>query len=882
MKRGDTERIPTARSEGAGAVEKPECSGTTSKRERHWISGLKTPEKQDAGEKLLQGFEAFREAYGTVGVRRLTDRLKESGMITMRDVQKTMEDIPSREEFRTQLLDVLQQIGCLRKERNVWIADLDAIRSLSRKALKKFAFRQGGRFDPYFEQGFPYAAEEALSDLLVVSKEDWSAKKRTPIPLFYQPENSEAAFDPKRIRTTDAYLGYWMFRNMETPKDKPYPGLSTDAHFHETAIAALIYHPRFGNGRRTKDGSLLVYDPTKEKYVPITSKWFTHTIGFGAGSPKHTGDSLHTPVEFLLRHGQRLEASGTLKREDFRQNTIRASQDPDAKRMQFARAERTRISPSGEIMIYGVLHYLGRKFADGSYKVYEIAPDMGGIVRTDGKGNEKLEYTFTLYQPDDQRLSQLKFGKGKKRGRAGADLTNVRLVSETTAFRQDERIEAIRSRTLTENFQSLLHLSNDLWRAARIRLADLAPTSQSWIMEAAGMLTTAQQKEVVEFSKKYGLDGIRAFLSSSVDPDRQFTGFPALEKRLGPPLMRTILARYNEILRLSEQQTPSLIEEVFTDGSSPNIEREKLEREFVRRAAMILEDASKTSQEPKVLAEQILKRLDRYSADLVLFASVFKTAFKGKRRVPFEELKGVEFATKRPNELMDAEREDMLKIAEENWKDVQLKHAALTSLEEKLNECECDTRFYLLKKDGELIGFLRFDGLPDGSLYAGSLNISPAMRGSAIGEALLNEVLAREGSGRPVHAHADPRADVLTAYVERFGFVIEGTEDVEIKPGEIVKGVRIRKDPESYEKPASMDEALSQQRLLAMQAGHAHAPFAIQSYDLKRDADEMLGDIERETARGKAVTRFFENKDQPGSRVAVFDAPPAPSVSRAA
>lgn len=380
-----------------------------------------------------------------------------------------------------------------------------------------------------------------------------------------------------------------------------------------------------------------------------------------------------------------------------------------------------------------------------------------------------------------------------------------------------------------------------------------------------------------ELGKQTGLGGIRTYLAlSEAGLDARQT-LDRMKSELGERLYKAVIAQHNELLDLADTETARMRYELFENRENAyGFDDSAVRQNLLLRANRYIVHVNKTD------TDDIKRGFAGMRNNMILFASVFRNAFKGQRRVPFEELKGIELNTTPPKELTDAEREEMLRIAQDNWKDVKLKHAALKSLKEKFDANARDTRFYLLKKDNELIGFLRFDDLPDGSLYAGSLNISPAMRGSAIGEALLNEVIAREGKDRPIHAHADPRADVLTAYVERFGFVVEGTEDVKIKKGEIIKGVRIRKDPNSYRQPASMDGHLTQKQILAMQTGHEHAPFRVQTYDLKRDSNRMIRDIEQETGRGRAVTRFFENKNQPGSRVVVYDSPAAPAASRAA
>ena len=53
----------------------------------------------------------------------------------------------------------------------------------------------------------------------------------------------------------------------------------------------------------------------------------------------------------------------------------------------------------------------------------------------------------------------------------------------------------------------------------------------------------------------------------------------------------------------------------------------------------------------------------------------------------------------------------------------------------------------------------------------------PAYRGSAIGEAMMNEVLIEESRRAVLHATMDPRIDVGTRYVEDIGFLVTGVAE---------------------------------------------------------------------------------------------------------
>jgi len=78
-----------------------------------------------------------------------------------------------------------------------------------------------------------------------------------------------------------------------------------------------------------------------------------------------------------------------------------------------------------------------------------------------------------------------------------------------------------------------------------------------------------------------------------------------------------------------------------------------------------------------------------------------------------------------------------------------------------------DSRFYLYRKDGEIVTSARFENRADGNVYMGSFITSPKYAGGAMGQALLEVALQKELAAGPIHGVCDPS---LVPFYERFGF----------------------------------------------------------------------------------------------------------------
>lgn len=169
----------------------------------------------------------------------------------------------------------------------------------------------------------------------------------------------------------------------------------------------------------------------------------------------------------------------------------------------------------------------------------------------------------------------------------------------------------------------------------------------------------------------------------------------------------------------------------------------------------------------------ILDQLEHIKAEILLFASTFKV-LSNQSKIELTDLAGARFDIKLSGDLTDAERRQMQRIFAENRQGYS---SAL--FKETTNEFDsalhtANQEFQILCLNDEVLAFIRFDRLPNGNLYAGSLNVRPEARGSAIGSAMLQAALDRKAQEHNIEAVAYSQNPMLKHYTSDFGFQIAG------------------------------------------------------------------------------------------------------------
>ncbi|MDP2812209.1 MAG: GNAT family N-acetyltransferase, partial [bacterium] len=172
---------------------------------------------------------------------------------------------------------------------------------------------------------------------------------------------------------------------------------------------------------------------------------------------------------------------------------------------------------------------------------------------------------------------------------------------------------------------------------------------------------------------------------------------------------------------------------------------------------------------------ELLQSLERSKVEIELLAAILKAVKKNNQELSLDQLINLTLEVGNFGQALDTEdQEQILAIAQENWQqNPKLQKEVVSELRGELQDAH-KQKFYVLRYEGNIIGFVRFKEIALGQLYAGSLNIHSELRGLKVGEALMTETIDKEAEQNILQATASPRIQALSYYVERLGFVIDG------------------------------------------------------------------------------------------------------------
>lgn len=389
-----------------------------------------------------------------------------------------------------------------------------------------------------------------------------------------------------------------------------------------------------------------------------------------------------------------------------------------------------------------------------------------------------------------------------------------------------------------------------------------------------------EAQEAFATIKKFGTDSARTFLALESGENWEYLTDVILRiaDRYSETDARAIFAAYARLADLVHASTKELSEEVFVKAGPESFDRQKMDDDILRRAKDLLVGLGEPEAEP-LPPEQIERLLKRYESDAVLFASIFKTAFKGREgQVDFSEMRGLSLERRAPSDLTPAERAQMLTIFDENWSDQDpIAGVSFKAMLEKTSDpTNKDTHFYLLKRSDNIGAFLRFDHRDDlepRAYYGGSFNVAPALRGSAIGEAFFKRVTDQEAGEHTIYAHVIPDAVVGARYVED-GSLITGVDTIKIGDKETVELALRRDDRRQYR--------ARQSGLTTAELQKGIDGVRLESFRYPEDKDAFLAAIKKASASGEVVSRYWIDEQDTKRRYLAFESDAEPEVRSAA
>lgn len=734
------------------------------------------------------------------------------------------ETIPNLAEFQEAAMDLLERLAVVERHGDDIVVDLDVIKQLPKSAVQQDSEGEY-RFSSIFGVPTDFTAAHAVRELSnnfpevygngassflfytfyqknVIDREAWSAwqqkksgKKPVAKPLFYSPEDKAAAFDMEKIKQADFHLGLWETRSIITTEDRlthPYSPLCPDASFQEVALACAIYHPDYGNGERDQKGRLVVtYNNTvranrKEppSRRPITQDWLQKNRYFQSSVGVFTiGDKKHgSPGPFMLDGGfSDLQITGLLLDTDFHVSVGETM-------WKFGEKDKT-VSKVGLAMLEGVRYSLGRKY--GKHVVRRISPTEAVIcVPATERAEQPIVASFRLKTPEE--LSQAIQDESenivwRQTNTSGYFDVLKSGITITPYAEKDDHLFSLPSlvtggetsdMTGQELF-SLDKIKKEIVRATGVSLEALTSRERAMFIRYYASADVDTKKKLHTFIRQFTLVGLQTFLAVQHDrraPEKIF----AIAEQF-PDRAAQIFAAYGVVASVS-QHIDAEIESFFVHSDDQEkADRPRITDEIMRRAATILERAATAKPEG---IEGVVASLGVVEQDLEAFAAIFKATFKG-REMRYEQVRGLSFESTFGDELSLNDKKSMVALSQGNYRDEpevskdfeKLLHPTKRKERDRLHAA----RFYLLKKHGPsddagapadtYLATLSAEERLSGRVYIGNFNVAPHLKNSAIGENLLNTVIAEWHKTHTVDAVVVPENLAGTHYIEKKGFV---------------------------------------------------------------------------------------------------------------
>ena len=414
-----------------------------------------------------------------------------------------------------------------------------------------------------------------------------------------------------------------------------------------------------------------------------------------------------------------------------------------------------------------------------------------------------------------------------------------------------------------------------LWETG-IRFNNLTFGEQGWFMQYAKQEKWLMSDEKIERDKKfftvYGENGLRCF--RSLEQDMSGDAIVDIGEKIQPDIATSIFERYNAIADAADRVRKYVSEELEFENV-PEQTLTRITQNLLRRGRdLLVEFSRETDADP----ETLLRRLDEARTDVILYKTAFRTLHESGSKEDLAKMMKSEIASFQGIELDEGEREKLLSIYDRNYPEsdqypAKFREKIFDGLRSAFKNP--DSRFYLLRREGEIIGFRRFDAreeTEDGRprKYAGSFNVDPAYRDAKIGNVFYQVTLEREGRDSVIEALVDPETPVSSFYLERYGYVVDGVTDIEGKPF-----LTMRRDLEANgsfsTRDATLDESVSNIIERAKEINERLSSISVHAVDRTK-----LFDLVREmTSRGWILTRLpYGEGGRDGSTViAIFENP---------
>ena len=731
------------------------------------------------------------------------------------DERQTLQRTNRERRDRRQVFDTLHAVGAVEERDGVMVWDFDKLKTIT--TSRSSGWSEAGnvamnRHDVY----------ELLQNEQGVSRNDFEQAKRegrtaTPRPLFWQPRSLDEAFDPAAIRADQSYgLGSWDIgdrkfmskwsQNVVLPSGEKAP-------LNELFLAKKIFGD--ARGRRDAAGHLQVWDEAEGKERLFSATWFSERFGFSGGglADGPAGSrALSSPTRYLIEQAPHLIEHGLLAPEDFRTQREKGGS--------LVRRQGGPIQSNAQAYINGATYYLGAEFdtrkrpdAAGRYTVVELSPALAGVIEMMPDGTSRVSHTFQFKSTDEiearkhEILAQAARGEIKAGNTAagyitfgkhrGVKVLPYHITGDNQRF-SGETPEAYAERIrLISRFDFIEKLSTEFSTKAGIGIHDvLSWREQQWLATAINEIPGSKEK-VMAGTKKYGVDFLKSFLvtEQGLEHGRDvMAGADTLPAEQASQLF----AKYRELSEAVES-VDDYLDERFA-GQVTDDQRRIIHERLLRQARNSITDVVRQPT-PEAMASA-LDHLEAVRANVAVFAATFRELSR-HQPVDLATLQHTSLETLDGAAVPAADRRAMVELHRANRLGYSPDLLASTTADLEKSFDSPANRVHVLRDEQSMISFARFEDQPDGSVYAGALNVAPGGKNSGLGSAFFAETLRHEGHDKEIIAVVKADNPMLKHYLDDFGFEITGTDENYHQTGQKFYQLRRRWPAEGAQRQAA-------------------------------------------------------------------------------
>lgn len=722
------------------------------------------------------------------------------------------------DEARAVAFESLEKQGMIsRSPEDLMLVDLEKLKSIAslptkEKELFKRSLGSIQRDDKFGGRNFFKTLTLLFEDQKVLSQEDYGKGERQPKDLFYAPKNKEEALDVEKIKQSQFYMllpelvavNDWEnveFGKIPSLKKDPQNGLD----YREAFLAALIYHPQYGDGYRgEKDGKLHIKRSDRSgEYGKISANYLTKKYGPMGGYSGDKGGSLNNSRLFVVKNLPNLMSRKMLLPDDFEVHWETATTEKEIASKDFRQR--------GMVMFNGVAHTVDNKFftEDKRFRAYQLAPGMGGVIE-EKEGQKKIVATFNIFQKETAKKSEKGFYL------AGTPMTRAVDLERFSERQKNESEEEFQARMEKgnpaeflmgeDNFENYLRVREKISKEADFNINKLPIEKQKQLVESMKEVEGGGAEErLLSLLREYREDGLKVLLAFSGNTQGRENIFKISE--IDPKLAWPIFRKFNRIADLLENAREE-IARFWQDNSQPGKEQmEEIRRGYLKTANEYLQEFSqlaelKSRELWKKRETELMPKIDSFSENVVLWANSFHAAQKRQESIPGSSLKGaVEEFNMAKESIWEryGAKQDILS-GEEIEKDTQLREEIVSGYRENYKERPAladglaagylekikapkssqEMKIFVLRVGGKLVAHCRFDGEKDGQVYFGSAFVTGYKKGKSVGKYFLNEALDVMGEKYHLHADCVPSEAICGHYISRQNFVVDKiTKDYE-------------------------------------------------------------------------------------------------------